>query len=198
MICTLYVYVCNAERSWFGLFCDRTWHARGCFYQLIKYNLWGRQNIRHTLHDMFFFTPYRFLLHLSCQSPVLEGPANFSVVETNAFKHLNHLSLRLAQGSDKEVKDYLAVCLSSLKVGSFRIPHHNTVWLLNCTTQELLYLLFYYLSGNPKKQTHRLGEEMSCNINRYANLPMENVGSTDLPESSSFSQSILSKHSFPK
>ncbi|XP_070765516.1 spindle assembly abnormal protein 6 homolog [Enoplosus armatus] len=57
----------------------------------------------------------RFLLHVTCQSPVLEGPANFSVVETNAFKHLNHLSLRLAQGSDKEVKDYLAVCLSSLK-----------------------------------------------------------------------------------
>ncbi|XP_060884384.1 spindle assembly abnormal protein 6 homolog isoform X1 [Labrus mixtus] len=57
----------------------------------------------------------RFLLQLSCQSPVLEGPANFSVVETNAFKHLNHLFLRLAQGSDKDVKDYLAVCLSSLK-----------------------------------------------------------------------------------
>ncbi|KAG7228800.1 hypothetical protein INR49_008578 [Caranx melampygus] len=58
----------------------------------------------------------RFLLHLSCQSPLLEGPANFSVVETNAFKHLNHLSLRLAQGSDKDIKDYLAVCLSSLKL----------------------------------------------------------------------------------
>ncbi|XP_071059049.1 spindle assembly abnormal protein 6 homolog [Pseudochaenichthys georgianus] len=57
----------------------------------------------------------RFLLHLSTQSPVLEGPASFSVVETNAFKHLNHLSLRLVQGSDKEIKDYLAVCLSSLK-----------------------------------------------------------------------------------
>ncbi|XP_035504148.1 spindle assembly abnormal protein 6 homolog isoform X2 [Scophthalmus maximus] len=57
----------------------------------------------------------RFLLHLSYQSAVLEGPANFSVVETNAFKHLNHLSLRLVQGSDKEIKDYLAVCLSSLK-----------------------------------------------------------------------------------
>ncbi|KAK1896471.1 Spindle assembly abnormal protein 6 like [Dissostichus eleginoides] len=49
------------------------------------------------------------------RSPVLEGPATFSVVETNAFKHLNHLSLRLVQGSDKEIKDYLAVCLSSLK-----------------------------------------------------------------------------------
>ncbi|KAM4547631.1 spindle assembly abnormal protein 6 homolog isoform 2-T2 [Odontesthes bonariensis] len=57
----------------------------------------------------------RFLLHLAYQSPLLEGPASLSVVETNAFKHLNHLSLRLAQGSDKEVKDYLAACLFSLK-----------------------------------------------------------------------------------
>uniref|UniRef100_A0A3Q1FWH5 Spindle assembly abnormal protein 6 homolog n=1 Tax=Acanthochromis polyacanthus TaxID=80966 RepID=A0A3Q1FWH5_9TELE len=57
----------------------------------------------------------RFLLYLSCQSPVLEGSATFTVVETNAFKHLNHLSLRLAHGSDSEVKEYLAVCLSSLK-----------------------------------------------------------------------------------
>ncbi|XP_034530782.1 spindle assembly abnormal protein 6 homolog [Notolabrus celidotus] len=57
----------------------------------------------------------RFLLQLSCQTQMLEGPANFSVVETNPFKHLNHLFLRLAQGSDKDVKDYLAVCLSSLK-----------------------------------------------------------------------------------
>ncbi|KAM4574276.1 spindle assembly abnormal protein 6 homolog [Fundulus diaphanus] len=57
----------------------------------------------------------RFLLHLSCQSPVIEGCATFSVVETNPFKHLNHLSLRLIQGSDREVKDYLAACLASLK-----------------------------------------------------------------------------------
>ncbi|KAL6108616.1 sass6 [Pungitius sinensis] len=57
----------------------------------------------------------RFLLHLSHQSLVVEGPANLSVVETNAFKHLNHLSLRLVHGSDKAIKDYLAVCLCSLK-----------------------------------------------------------------------------------
>ncbi|XP_059197512.1 spindle assembly abnormal protein 6 homolog [Centropristis striata] len=57
----------------------------------------------------------RFLLHLSSQSPVLEGPAIFSVVETNAFKHLNHLSLRLVQSSDKELKGHLATCLNSLK-----------------------------------------------------------------------------------
>ncbi|XP_068599856.1 spindle assembly abnormal protein 6 homolog [Brachionichthys hirsutus] len=57
----------------------------------------------------------RFVLHLSCPSSALEGVASFGVVETNAFKHLNHLSLRLAQASDKEVKDHLAVCLRALK-----------------------------------------------------------------------------------
>ncbi|CAN9515939.1 unnamed protein product [Ophioblennius macclurei] len=55
----------------------------------------------------------RFVLQLTCQS--LEGPAHFSVVETNAFKHLNHLSLRLAPGSDRDVRDHLAACLSSIK-----------------------------------------------------------------------------------
>lgn len=59
---------------------------------------------------------HRFLLQLSAQGSVLEGSTSFSVVETNAFKHLNHLCLRLTQGSDKEVKDYLAVCIASLKV----------------------------------------------------------------------------------
>uniref|UniRef100_A0A3B4BLN9 Spindle assembly abnormal protein 6 homolog n=1 Tax=Periophthalmus magnuspinnatus TaxID=409849 RepID=A0A3B4BLN9_9GOBI len=57
----------------------------------------------------------RFLLQLCCQGPTLEGPATLSVVETNAFKHLNHLSLRLSPGSDKDIKDYLASCLSRLK-----------------------------------------------------------------------------------
>uniref|UniRef100_A0A3B3XF61 SAS-6 coiled-coil domain-containing protein n=1 Tax=Poecilia mexicana TaxID=48701 RepID=A0A3B3XF61_9TELE len=46
---------------------------------------------------------------------MVEGCATFSIVETNAFKHLNHLSLRLIQGSEKEVKEYLAACLASLK-----------------------------------------------------------------------------------
>ncbi|XP_061539878.1 spindle assembly abnormal protein 6 homolog isoform X2 [Phycodurus eques] len=57
----------------------------------------------------------RFQLLLSCDSASLDGPAHLSVMETNSFKHINHLSLRLDPGSDKLVKDYLAVCLSSLK-----------------------------------------------------------------------------------
>lgn len=57
----------------------------------------------------------RFLLQLCSQGPSTEGPSSLSVVETNAFKHLNHLSLRLSAGSDREVKDYLASCLTRLK-----------------------------------------------------------------------------------
>uniref|UniRef100_A0A8C6UEW4 SAS-6 centriolar assembly protein n=1 Tax=Neogobius melanostomus TaxID=47308 RepID=A0A8C6UEW4_9GOBI len=58
----------------------------------------------------------RFLLQLCSQGPTPEGPSSLSVVETNAFKHLNHLSLRLSPGSDREVKDYLASCLARLKL----------------------------------------------------------------------------------
>ncbi|CAF91631.1 unnamed protein product, partial [Tetraodon nigroviridis] len=48
----------------------------------------------------------RFLLQLFCASAVLDGPVTLGVVETNAFKHLNHLSLRLAHGSDREIKEF--------------------------------------------------------------------------------------------
>ncbi|XP_019727373.1 spindle assembly abnormal protein 6 homolog [Hippocampus comes] len=57
----------------------------------------------------------RFQLLLSCDSPSLDGPAQLNVMESSSFKHLNQLSLQLAQASDKHVKDYLAACLASLK-----------------------------------------------------------------------------------
>uniref|UniRef100_A0A4W4FKX2 Spindle assembly abnormal protein 6 N-terminal domain-containing protein n=1 Tax=Electrophorus electricus TaxID=8005 RepID=A0A4W4FKX2_ELEEL len=59
----------------------------------------------------------RFLLQLSTSSSVLDhSPANLNIVETNAFKHLTHLSLKLLPGSDVEVKKYLATCLATVKV----------------------------------------------------------------------------------
>ncbi|XP_030646972.1 spindle assembly abnormal protein 6 homolog [Chanos chanos] len=58
----------------------------------------------------------RFLLQLSSPSPALDhSPSNLNIVETNAFKHLTHLSLKLLPGSDVEIKKYLAACLSALK-----------------------------------------------------------------------------------
>ncbi|XP_036442493.1 spindle assembly abnormal protein 6 homolog isoform X1 [Colossoma macropomum] len=58
----------------------------------------------------------RFLLQLSSTSSALDhSPASLNVVETNAFKHLTHLSLKLLPGSDVEVKKYLATCLATVK-----------------------------------------------------------------------------------
>lgn len=40
---------------------------------------------------------------------------SFSVIETNTFKHINHLSLRFTPGNDFTIKNYLAVVVSDLK-----------------------------------------------------------------------------------
>ncbi|XP_067893671.1 spindle assembly abnormal protein 6 homolog isoform X2 [Heterodontus francisci] len=58
----------------------------------------------------------RFLLQLVSSAPLFDyTPAYLNVVETNAFKHLNHLSLKLLRGTDVEVKKYLATCLKCMK-----------------------------------------------------------------------------------
>ncbi|KAI5609839.1 spindle assembly abnormal protein 6-like isoform X1, partial [Silurus asotus] len=58
----------------------------------------------------------RFLLQLSSpSSPLNHSSANLNIVETNAFKHLTHLSLKLLPGSDVEIKKYLATCLATMK-----------------------------------------------------------------------------------
>lgn len=44
--------------------------------------------------------------------------AVFNVVETNPFKHLVHLSLKLVPGTDHELKKYLADCMKALKVSN--------------------------------------------------------------------------------
>uniref|UniRef100_A0A8C3P4I6 Spindle assembly abnormal protein 6 homolog n=1 Tax=Chrysemys picta bellii TaxID=8478 RepID=A0A8C3P4I6_CHRPI len=59
----------------------------------------------------------RFLIQLVTSSPALDCmPACLNVVETNPFKHLTHLSLKLLAGSDSDIKKYLAVCIKNLKM----------------------------------------------------------------------------------
>ncbi|XP_072367487.1 spindle assembly abnormal protein 6 homolog isoform X3 [Scyliorhinus torazame] len=58
----------------------------------------------------------RFLLQLVSSAPLFDyTPAYLNVVETNPFKHLNHLSLKLLHGTDVEIKKYLASCLKCIK-----------------------------------------------------------------------------------
>lgn len=58
----------------------------------------------------------RFLLQLVSPAANLDNsPAFLNVVETNPFKHLTHLSLKLLPGNDVEIKKFLASCLKCSK-----------------------------------------------------------------------------------
>lgn len=57
----------------------------------------------------------RFLLQF-CESGGHPASSLLHVVETNPFRHLNHLSLKLVPASDLYLKKYLAKCLVELKV----------------------------------------------------------------------------------
>jgi len=58
------------------------------------------------------------VLHLVSQGSFSgdRSSAVMNIVETNPFKHLNHLSLKFMPGSDADVKKYLADCLKQFKV----------------------------------------------------------------------------------
>ncbi|KAM8961231.1 spindle assembly abnormal protein 6 homolog isoform 2-T2 [Pelodytes ibericus] len=59
----------------------------------------------------------RFLLQLLTSSSAPDCmPASLNIIETNPFKHLIHLSLRLLAGNDSDVKKYLATCIKNLKL----------------------------------------------------------------------------------
>ncbi|XP_034355785.1 spindle assembly abnormal protein 6 homolog isoform X1 [Arvicanthis niloticus] len=58
----------------------------------------------------------RFLLQLTSSAALLDNsPVFLNVVETNPFKHLIHLSLKLLPGNDIEIKKFLAGCLKCSK-----------------------------------------------------------------------------------
>ncbi|XP_043734252.1 spindle assembly abnormal protein 6 homolog isoform X1 [Cervus elaphus] len=58
----------------------------------------------------------RFLLQLVSTEAILDNsPAFLNVIETNPFKHLTHLSLKLLPGNDVEIKKFLADCLKCSK-----------------------------------------------------------------------------------
>ncbi|KAG8555943.1 hypothetical protein GDO81_017873 [Engystomops pustulosus] len=79
----------------------------------------------------------RFLLQLSSGTVLGSSPAQLDVVETNPFKHLTHLSLRLLPANDIEVKTYLATCLKCIKEEKLMI-HHKLKKTEDDLTRQLL------------------------------------------------------------
>ncbi|CAK4716316.1 unnamed protein product [Aphanomyces euteiches] len=55
--------------------------------------------------------PLSYLAVLNTNDQHMNGQSTFSIVETNAFKRLTHLSLQVTPGDDAEVKLYLAARL---------------------------------------------------------------------------------------
>ncbi|XP_053549720.1 spindle assembly abnormal protein 6 homolog [Bombina bombina] len=71
--------------------------------------------IHHCAEEEIKAAP-RFLLQLSSSASVIGGSAaQLDVVETNPFKHLTHLSLRLLPASDLEIKSFLSSTLRCIK-----------------------------------------------------------------------------------
>ncbi|RUS71942.1 hypothetical protein EGW08_020301 [Elysia chlorotica] len=67
-----------------------------------------------------------------------EAPHIFNIVETNPFRHLNHLSLKFLPGSDADIKSHLADCLKQMKETNSLIQHkyEHTSSDLNRQLQE--------------------------------------------------------------
>ncbi|XP_030063457.1 spindle assembly abnormal protein 6 homolog isoform X2 [Microcaecilia unicolor] len=75
--------------------------------------------LQHCIQEQSKDIP-RFLLQLVSPASVLDHtPAFLNVIETNPFKHLTHLSLKLLPGNDAEIKKYLAACLKCVKEEKF-------------------------------------------------------------------------------
>ncbi|KAK6990421.1 spindle assembly abnormal protein 6 [Biomphalaria glabrata] len=60
------------------------------------------------------------------------SPCLMNIVETNPFRHLNHLSLKFVPGSDADIKSHLASCLKQLKETNNLLQHK-----LEHTSQDL-------------------------------------------------------------
>lgn len=76
----------------------------------------------------------KFLLELSVSSSD-RGFATLSIVETNPFRHLNHLSLKFVPASDAYLKKYLAECLLKFKDDNGRLSETLTATRTDLTAQ---------------------------------------------------------------
>lgn len=89
-----------------------TW-LKLCICRCLLVRRWGTRPEEHLASLIALtFAGSRFLAMLSVRT----GDSTFSIVETNQFKHLSHLSLCFRQGNDTVIKSYLAARLAEYKV----------------------------------------------------------------------------------
>ncbi|XP_071811056.1 uncharacterized protein [Apostichopus japonicus] len=66
----------------------------------------------------------KFILQLSKVDQSEQSLAELAIIETNPFKHLTHLTLKVKPGSDTEVKRFLAKCLKQLQEEHRQVQSH--------------------------------------------------------------------------
>ncbi|XP_016397851.1 spindle assembly abnormal protein 6 homolog [Sinocyclocheilus rhinocerous] len=106
----------------------------------------------------------RFLLQLTSASSAFDrSPSNLNIVETNAFKHLTHLSLKLLPGSDTDIKKYLATCLSTVKEEKQQLEQK-----LRKTEEDLTRQLNYaqQIQARLQQQNEQLRQELEASHHR--------------------------------
>lgn len=110
----------------------------------------------------------KFVIHIVSQGSFSgdRSTATLNIVETNPFKHLNHLSLKFIPGSDADVKKYLADCLKQYKETNSllqqRLEHTDTD--LNHrlkTTQEMLNAKSVELDNLKAEWTAKLNDQIA-------------------------------------
>uniref|UniRef100_A0A8C6QE87 Spindle assembly abnormal protein 6 homolog n=1 Tax=Nannospalax galili TaxID=1026970 RepID=A0A8C6QE87_NANGA len=105
----------------------------------------------------------RFLLQLVSPAALLDNsPVLLNVVETNPFKHLIHLSLKLLPGNDVEIKKFLAGCLKCSKEEKLSLTKslEDTI-LMFCMTANTL--------SEKTKELEKLRNEWSSHTASLAN-----------------------------
>ncbi|XP_052395149.1 spindle assembly abnormal protein 6 homolog [Carassius gibelio] len=115
----------------------------------------------------------RFLLQLTSASSAFDhSPSNLNIVETNAFKHLTHLSLKLLPGSDTDIKKYLATCLSTVKEQTqqleqkFRKTEEDLTRQLNYAQQTL---------SEKSRELDKLRSEWTSQTNSLSSRHMQDL-----------------------
>ncbi|KAJ1343670.1 hypothetical protein BSLG_001745 [Batrachochytrium salamandrivorans] len=132
----------------------------------------------------------KFLAHLSAD--INSRYATFSIVETNSFKHINHLSLQFVPGTDAAVKQYLASLVNGYKIenamlkdrladtdSSLTTKIHDSQSTVTRLTSELDQLKLAYASqGNQLRLEHvsELSKEREVGSHEREMIRIQNEG----------------------
>eukprot|EP00842_Homolaphlyctis_polyrhiza_P001760 jgi/Hompol1/2585/HPOL_001429-RA len=119
----------------------------------------------------------KFLAHLATDSH--SRYAAFSIIETNSFKHINHLSLQFVPGTDAAIKQYLATLVKQFKSenGMLKEQLAKTNTLLNANVSECQATISRLTSELEQSRSAHLSLETKLRLEHAAELSKQKEAS---------------------